>query len=180
MPPTNACAPTRANWMTAAPPPRMAKSPMVTVARQHDVVGEDDVAADLAVVADVAVGEEGAAVADDGRHAAALGARVHGHAFADQAVAADLQRRGLAFVLEVLRLVADRGEREDARPGADGRAAGDDGVAHQLDLVSQHDVLADVAEGTDAHTVAEPGSRLDDRGGMDLTSWHHPDPGSWR
>src|SRR5262245_40288991 len=29
MPPRNACAPTRANWMTAAPPPRMAKSPML-------------------------------------------------------------------------------------------------------------------------------------------------------
>ncbi len=27
MPPRNECAPTRANWMTAAPPPMMAKSP---------------------------------------------------------------------------------------------------------------------------------------------------------
>ena len=115
MPPRKACAPMRANWMTAAPPPRMAKSPTVQVAGQHDVVGEDDVVADVAVVADVRVGEERAAVADHGRHAAALGAGVHGHALADQAVAADRQRRRLALVLEVLRLMADRGERKDAR-----------------------------------------------------------------
>src|SRR5581483_1287027 len=30
MPPRKACAPTRENWMTAAPPPRMAKSPTLT------------------------------------------------------------------------------------------------------------------------------------------------------
>ena len=99
-----ACAPTRANWMTAAPPPRMAKSPMRAMAGQHDVVGEDDVVADVAIVADMGVGQEGAAVADHGLHAAARGAGIHGDAFADQAVAADRERRGLALVLEVLRL----------------------------------------------------------------------------
>src|SRR5262249_1652214 len=106
------------------------------MASQHDVIGENDVAADPAVVADVAVGEERAVVADDGRHAAALGARVHGDTFADQTIAADLQRRRLTLVLEVLRLVADRGEREDARPRTDSRAAGDDRMAHQIDAVS--------------------------------------------
>ena len=30
MPPRKECAPTRANWITAAPPPMMAKSPTVT------------------------------------------------------------------------------------------------------------------------------------------------------
>ena len=93
------------------------------MARQHHVVGEDDVVADLAVVPHMAVGQEGAAVADDGGHAAALGAGVHGHAFADQAVAADRQRGGLALVFQVLRLMADRGEGKDARARTDGGAA---------------------------------------------------------
>ena len=49
------------------------------------------------------------------------------------------------------------------RPGADAGAAGDDHVAHQLDPVCERDLAADQAEGTDAHTLAEPGPRLDDR-----------------
>ena len=85
-------------------------------------------------------------------------------ALADHAVAADLERRGLALVFQVLRLVADRGEREDARPGADGRAAGDDHMAQQLDAVAERDLAADHAEGADAHALAEPGAILDDGG----------------
>ena len=43
--------------------------------------------------------------------------------------------------------------------GADGGAAGDDDVAHQLDAVAERDVAADHAEGTDLHALAEPGAR---------------------
>ena len=64
--------------------------------------------------------------------AAARGARVHRHALADQAFLADDQRHRLAAVFEVLRLMADRGEREDARARADVRVAGDDDMGVQL------------------------------------------------
>ncbi len=132
------------------------------VTGQHDVVGEDDAVADMAVVADVRVGEKGAAVADGGRHAAAFGARIEGHALADHAVAADGQRRRLAVIFEILRLVADGRERKDARARADGGAAGDDDVAEQLDAVAERHVGADDAVGADLDPRAELGTRLDD------------------
>ena len=47
------------------------------------------------------------------------------------------ERGGLALVLEVLRLVPDRGEREDARARADAGAPGHHHVAHQLDALAQ-------------------------------------------
>src|SRR5262249_55608582 len=128
----------------------------------------------------MAVGQKCAVVAHDRGHASAMGAGIDGHALADKAVAAYLQRRRFTPVLEVLRLMADRGKGKDARPRADGGAPSNDGMAHQLDLVCQYHILADVTKGTDAHTLAEAGSVLDDRRGVDLTFWHHPDPGSWR
>ena len=58
---------------------------------------------------------EQAIVADARHHAAAFGAGVHRHVFADRVVAADHQRRRLALVFEVLRL--------DARSRRTGRFA---------------------------------------------------------
>ena len=43
----------------------------------------------------------------------------------------------LALVLEILRLVADRGERKDARARADRGRPGDDDVAEELDAVAE-------------------------------------------
>ena len=84
----------------------------LAMAREHHVVGQDDALAETAVVGDMGVGEEHAARADDRLRSAALRARVHRHAFADQAILADDEADRLAAILEVLRLVADRGERE--------------------------------------------------------------------
>ncbi len=137
---------------------------------QHHVVGEHDIAADAAVVTDVAVGQERAAVADNGGHAAALGAGVHGDAFADQAVGADGEGGWLALVLQVLRLMADRGKRENARSGSDRRAAGNNCVADQLDSVAKGYHGADLAEGADAHAVAQPSAALDDCRSVHLRS----------
>ena len=165
MPPTNACAPMRANWMTAAPPPRMAKSPTVQWPASMTLLEKMTLLPTLAVMADVAVGEEGAAVADDGRHAAALGAGVHGDAFADQCSRRRSPASRLALVLEVLRLMADRGEREDARCWPDRRAAGNDDVADQLDLVCRASTFWPTMQNGPMRTpVAEPGTGLDDGG----------------
>ena len=122
MPPTKACEPTRAYWITAEPPPKITKSPTVTWPASITLLDRMTVVADLRVVAHMGIGQEGAAVADDRAQAAALGAGIHGHAFADHAIGADLEGRRLALIFQVLRDVADRGEGEDARPGADLRA----------------------------------------------------------
>src|SRR5262249_46318435 len=62
----------------------------------------------------------------------------------------------------VLRLMADRGEGEHARPGADARAAGYDSVAYELDVLLEHHLGADDAIGADDHARPELGARLDD------------------
>src|SRR5262249_51810167 len=129
---------------------------------------------------DMAVGKKRALAAHHGRHAAALGAWVHGYAFADQAVAAHLQRRRLALVLEVLRLMADRCKGKDARSGANGGAPGNDGMAHQLTFSCERALLRDVTEGSAGLPLAEVASHLEDCGGVALSFLHHPDPGSWR
>ena len=89
------------------------------MAGEHHVVGQQDALAEPAIVRDVAIGEKYAFVADDRLAAAARRAGVHRHPLADQAIGADLQPRALAAIFQVLRFVADRGEREDAGARAD-------------------------------------------------------------
>ena len=122
-PPTMACRPMRTNWCTAR---QAAEDGVIAdddVAGQGRVVGHDDVIAEQAVMRDMGADHEQAVVADPGHHAAALGAGVDGHMFADDVVAADDQARCLALVFQVLRLVADGGEGKDARALADARCA---------------------------------------------------------
>ena len=69
-------------------------------------------------------------------------AAIHGGELAKHVAIADLEPRGLALVLEVLRRVADGGELEDLVVGADGGRALDDRVR------------SDPGAGADAHAVA--------------------------
>ena len=62
-----------------------------TMPGQHDVVREYDVAADFAVVPDVRVCKKRAAVANHSLHAAAFGARVDRHTFANDALPAHFE-----------------------------------------------------------------------------------------
>ena len=85
------------------------------VAREGHVVRHDDVAADDAVMPDVHADHQQAVVADAGDHAAAHCARIDSHVLADRRVAADLEPRQLALILEILRPVPDRSEGKDRR-----------------------------------------------------------------
>ena len=96
------------------------------------------------------------------------------------AVGADRQRRRLALVLEVLRLMADRGERKDARARADRGAAGDDDVADQLDALAELDLGADHAERARSHAGAELGAVLDDRRRVNFDVSHSCSQMPWR
>ena len=82
---------------------------------------------------------------------------------ADQAILADDETDRFAPVLEVLRLMADRGEREDARARADGRVARDADVRHEPHAVAELRFRPDVAERADLDALAERRAVLDDR-----------------
>ena len=61
----------------------------LAMAGQHHVVGENDALADAAIMRDVGVGQEHRPRPDDRFRAAARGAGIHRHAFANDAVLAD-------------------------------------------------------------------------------------------
>src|SRR5215213_3490082 len=142
------------------------------MACQHHVVGENAVVADLGVVTHMGVGQEGTAVTDDRAQTTAFGTGVHGHAFADHAISADLKRRGFALVLEILRDMADVGEGKNPRPWADRRPPGQSHMAHEVTTLAQRDLGTDGAEGTDFHTRADLRAIIDDGGRMNH-SFHY-------
>ena len=116
----------------------------------------------LAVVGDMGVGEKDAARADDRLRTAALGARIHRHALADEAVLADDEADRFAAIFEILRLMSDRSEGEDARSRADGRVAGETDVRHEPHAVAKPHLRADMTERADLDVRAETRSILDD------------------
>src|SRR5690606_5496561 len=80
--------------------------------------------------------------------------------------------RWLTGVLEVLRLMAERGEREDARARPDRRPSSDDDVAQQLAVLSEADV-------TTYHTMRpDPRAGRNARAGLDHCERAYLDAGS--
>ena len=92
----------------------------LAMAGEHDVVGEDDVVADAAIVRDMGVGEKDAARADDrfaNRRPPCPDSSSRPSRIRQSSPIVRLHP--FAAIFEVLRLVADRGERENARARAD-------------------------------------------------------------
>ena len=137
------------------------------MACEHHVVGQDDALADPAVVGDMRVGQKHAARPDARLRAAALGARIHGHVLADQAVLADHEPDRLAAVFQILRLVADGGEGKNARARADRRVAGEADVRDEPDPVAERHLRPDMAERSDLDAGAERRAILDDGARVD-------------
>src|SRR5690606_31216396 len=138
------------------------------VPSQHDVVGEHDVVADAAIVADMRVGKKCAVVPDDRFEAPTRCPRVHRDALADEAVRADRQLRWLALVLQVLGLMADRGEGKDARVRADRRMAGHDDMADQLAAITTGHLRPDEAGRAALHAGPGRGAGYGEARGSDL------------
>ena len=116
------------------------------------------------------IGEKYAARPYDGFRPAALGARIHRHAFANEAVLADDQTGRFAAILEILRLVSDRREREDAGARADRRLARETDMRHQPHAVAQRGLRSDVTERPDRDIRPEPRAIFDDCRGMDASA----------
>src|SRR5690606_32030672 len=112
--------------------------------------------------------QEPVVAADPGDAAAVAGAAVEGDELAHQVAVADLQRHGLAAVLLVLRIAADRGVADDAVP------APDPGRAVHAAVRPDRGAVADLHPGTDPgerahrHPFAKPRRWIHDRGGMDV------------
>src|SRR5271157_133136 len=136
------------------------------MASEHHVVRQDDALADAAVVGDMSVGQENAARADLRFRSATFRARIHRHAFPDEALLADIEANRLAAILEVLRLMSDRGEGKYARPGADGRVAGEADMRDEARALAQRHMRSDVAERSDLDVLADSRAVLDHSGRM--------------
>jgi hypothetical protein len=102
----------------------------------HRIVGHDDVVADTAIVRHMRVSKKEAPIADDRLHGPVTGAGMHGDAFAYDAIGADRQGGRLPGVFQILRSVADHGEREDRCAGADAGVACNDDVALQVAAIA--------------------------------------------
>jgi hypothetical protein len=88
---------------------------------------------------------------------------VDGDGFADLVVVADLQAGRCAFVLEILRVIADRAVRvEDVVP-ADRRVTGEHNVGHQLVAAAQRDIRPDRAERSNLHIISKLRLGIDNR-----------------
>ncbi len=134
-----------------------------------DIIGHDHIIAHHGVMGHMGICHDQAVVADPRDHTAILGARIDGDRLPDGAVLADLQAGVLAMKLEVLRLVADRGEREDAGPRANGRVAFHHGVGDEFYIVAQRNLWPHDAVGPNSHpgpelsAVSNDGRRVNER-----------------
>ncbi len=131
------------------------------MAGERRIIRHDDVVAQAAIVRDMSTHHEEAAVSNLRQHAAAARAWVHGDVLTHDIAPTDLQAGFLALILQVLRSVADRGEREDASVGADDSAASHYHVRDKFDSVLQLDLGADHAIRPDARGFCESCPRLD-------------------
>ena len=125
------------------------------MAAEGGVVRENAIAAYPAIMCDVRAHHEQVPVADDGAHAAAFRARIHGDMLADDVSGADLKRRWLAGIFQVLWRMADRCKGEDPGPGTDIRTPCQYDMGLQNTAVTELDFPADMAERPDFYAFAE-------------------------
>ena len=139
----------------------------LAMASQHHVVGENNTLANAAIMRDVGVGQEHRARANDRFRAAARGAGVHRHAFANEAILTDREADRLAAIFEVLRRMPDRGEGKDRRARADRGVAGQSHMGDEPYAVAKLRLRSNMAKRPDLDARPEPGAVFDDSARMD-------------
>ena len=123
--------------------------------------------ADDAIVCDVTVGEEVAAIADDGAGVRG-GAAVDSDELAEGVAIADAEVGGLALVFEILSLLADGGIGVEYVFRANDGGARDGDVMLEAAAGAELGLCADDAVGADNYAGAEARAGLDDGCGMDI------------
>ena len=123
-----------------------------------------------AVVRHVRIGHQQIVAADPGHAVSGHGAAVHGDRFAEYVAIADFQAGGLAFVLLVLRRIADRGELINLVVGADAGRTIDDRVRPHPSAGANHHAGADDTERSDFGIRSNLRLRRDHRARIDHPS----------
>ena len=134
-------------------------------------VRENAIIADDAVVRDVDIVHREDVAADARHHSAAFGAAMNGAELANQIVVADLDHRGLALELQVLRLGADRRELIDVVARANRGVAFDHGVGTDHGIRADANVGADNGARSDLDRRIELSAAVDHRGRMNLAGY---------
>jgi hypothetical protein len=124
------------------------------VTGKHHVVCEKHIIAEPAIMRDMCLRQQSAAIADARRHATARSAGINRHAFANDAIGADLKRGRLTGELSVLWRMPDRGERKDARASTYLCASGNYNMRDEFDAGAENHVASEMTERTDRCTIA--------------------------
>ncbi len=143
--------------------------PDLAMTAEGRVIDEDHIVADDTVVANMRIRHEESALAHARLAAALDGADVHGHAFANDAALADLERRRLAAVADILRRRSERREWKYRTAAAERGVAGDVNMGMQRAARTDRHVRPHNAVRPDRDIVADDGSILYSRRWIDLT-----------
>ncbi len=137
------------------------------VARELSAVGKNGVAADRAIVRQVYVSHDPVVIAKPGNARVLRRTRVERTKLPYGVAVPDLERRGFAGVLLVLRNLAQYDVVRDAVSGADTGMSGNHRVCADTGVRADHDMWADDGEWPDFDIRRELRVLVDDRGRMD-------------
>src|SRR5436305_6898798 len=140
----------------------------LAMAAERRMVDHQNIVGDDAIMRHMGADHQEAFVPDDGAAAATGGAAVDRGIFADDAIAADHDRGRLVAIAGVLRLAADRGEREYPAARTDFGSSADAGMRMNDSAGAEHDVGTDHGIGADPNAFAEAGAVFDDRRRMNI------------
>ena len=133
------------------------------MAREAGAVGENSVVADLAIVREVAIRHDEIVVTQARDPAARHRAAVEGTVLTDNVAVADVEARGLALVVQMLRRFAQRDELVDAVVAPDAGRSIDDGMRANPRTLADLDIRPDNAVGPDLDILGNMRLRVHDR-----------------
>ena len=139
----------------------------IAVAGQHHVVGQNNALANAAIMRNVGVGQEYRPRSDDRFRAAARGAGVHRHPFANEAALANHKADRLAAIFEVLRRMSNGGEGINHRARANAGVAGDTHMRDQPYAVIKLRSRSNLTKRPNLDARPEPSPVFDDGARMD-------------
>src|SRR5690606_10216752 len=142
------------------------------VAANHHIIGKCDVIANIAIMRYMSVSQKRTVVANRSISPCAVRPFVHGHAFTDQAVRADVQLGGASLMLVVLRIAPQNCVRIDPRSLAKRRRARYNHMAHQFRIVANDGARLNMTERADRHTLPQFHALLYESGGVNECFFH--------
>src|SRR5579875_2413714 len=141
------------------------------MSREGGAVRHDDVITEPAIVRNMDVSHQ-EIVASNTRHATVYSRPpMDSHKFSERVVIADLEIGPFSLVLGVLRVLADRGVREDPVSLAELCRPVKDHVRHHFTVLAEFNVLFNHAVRANRDVACKPGFGMNDRSGV---GFHEP------